>query len=232
MSKQNYRETIIDVPYHSQRDNMYFPKSTCGSTCLGMILEYLNKKRFGSKEYGFTDDNIMTLLASDDLVKKVLAINKSYESYARKRKDPITGKDTQFNYMNNVFIALGIAGEIITNYEYLFKINYRSCDTIMEVIDSSMPVQILGKFNIGSIRTINHYILIVGYDEHNFICHDPYGDWYSNYTNYNGAFVRYRKEDVLKAVVDRGGLVIKKNGVTLYFSMKPVANAFYSMKVV
>ncbi len=224
-------ETIINVPYHSQRDNAYFPNSTCGSTCLGMILEHLNNVRITPKPFVFSDDDIMNVLADDDVVKKIISLNKSYASYAKKRKDPITNKTTKFNYMNNIFAALGIAGEILTNYEYLFKLKYRTKQEIEASIQAYMPFTIAARFQLNATKTIGHYINIVGMDAHNFICHDPYGDWYSKYNNHNGAFVRYRKEDVYKAIELKTGLMMKsKTGEKMYFSMKPVLNMYVKAK--
>jgi len=228
MSNQDYNELIIPVPYHSQRDNMYFPKATCGSTCLGMILEYLNTKRKLTNQYIFDDDAIMKTLASEELVRKVISIDSNYKNYAKKRPDPITGKPTEYNHMNNVFIALALAGEILCDYEYLFKIKYRYIYEIEDTLKNGRPIQILGRFKISPNRSINHYILIIGMDSHNYICHDPYGDWYQKYNNHNGSFVRYRKQDLLKAISNRGGLTSKdRNNKILYFSMKPVPNKYF-----
>lgn len=46
-----------------------------------------------------------------------------------------------------------------------------------------------------------HIILVVGYDDVNLICHDPYGDANSNYKNFNGANVKYPFSFIMPHVV-------------------------------
>jgi hypothetical protein len=76
---------------------------------------------------------------------------------------------------------------------------------IKEHIKEGNPVIVHGYFT-----GFGHIIVIKGFDDHNFICHDPYGEWYSsgyqiNGTKHYGKDIKY-SFNLIQELCDENGI--------------------------
>jgi len=140
----------------------------------------LNTK-FG-KDFACDDDDLMQILNSPPLI----AIAKSMvnrgvidSSALQYRVDNVSTviDESKFAHLNNFKEMLTTVGNYITKDDFIFSMKYLTPGQIKESIDNDFPVIVSGKFTAGG-----HFILIVGYDNYNWIVDDPYGDWNSNYS--------------------------------------------------
>jgi len=188
---------VLEVKYHNQINNKILPYVTCGTTSLSMYLNYLNDKF--SKSYECDDDKVFEILngpemtaIAKDMVKKGI-IDKSALEF---RVDNVNTeiKENLYNHTNNMSDVLAQLGNFITKNEYIFKTIYLDATEIKGMIDKGYPVEISGKFTAGG-----HFVLIVGYDGEDFICHDPYGNFnkaYAKDTLGLGSSLKYNIEKV------------------------------------
>lgn len=187
---------ILATKYHSQLNNTILPYVSCGTTSLANYLQWLNIK-FGTS-FECDDDNVMKLLNSQpmidkakELVKKGVIDSAALEFRVDNPKTPNIN-EANFNHANNFKEMLVAVANYITNGTFIFKVEYLSIDEIKASIDSDFPVIISAKFTSGG-----HFVQIVGYDESNWICDDPYGSWNTGYkTDESGAKVLYNRAKV------------------------------------
>jgi len=198
---------VLETKYHSQRNNKILPFSTCGTTCLSEYLSWLNIKN--KENFECDDDRVFEILNSPEIIAKakdLIGIGETYiKDYLINRTDnPATQIDeSKYNTMNQLMIILCETGEFITNYKYKFIMAYQGKDNIQKIIDNNNPLIVAGKFTASG-----HYVMIVGYDENNWIIDDPYGDMKSGYKNPNGSKVYYSKEQVDKIIMQSKGKVL------------------------
>ena len=192
------KDYFLDTTYHTQRNNGVLPYVSCGTTCLASYLSWLNK-RFG-KNYVCDDDKVLEalnsegmLITAENMIKRGV-IDKSALNY--RSDNPKTPVDeSKFTHLNNFMEMLAECGNYLTNYEFLFSIEYKIPCDIQTVIDSKYPAIISAKFTPGG-----HFVLVVGYDlDNNFIVDDPYGNWNKSYqADESGAKVKYPIDKVIE----------------------------------
>lgn len=161
---------IID--YDSQRDNPREPLSTCNVTGLSMACNYMKP--------GST--------SPDDLFGQ--ANSPSMKSWIKKNV-PGSSWIMQYFASNSANLCWPVlerlADEILNpDFECYFKgiPNYRAVEKVIK--QDQLPI-LLGTTLTGA----GHIILLVGIEEPNFVCHDPYGNALTNYKDANGAYVKY-----------------------------------------
>jgi len=198
------KEKMLCTQYYSQRNNKILPLSVCGTTCLAEYLSWLNHKF--NKSYECDDDKVFEILNSTamiDKAQKLIGVGETYiKEYLTKREDNKTTKidESKFNFTNQFMIMLCECGSFITNNEVNFSYGYKDKEKIKELIDNDTPSIIAGKFT-----GAGHYVMIVGYNDTDWIIDDPYGDMKSGYKNANGAKCFYSISEVDKIVYNSSG---------------------------
>lgn len=185
---------ILDVPYHTQRDNLLFPSSVCGTTCIAMYLGWLNKKF--NKFYIQDDDKVFEALHSPEMLKRASFLEENGYSYIKdylESKRIMNGEETDYTHLNNLAVMLAECGSNLTFYEFEFKMMWLTPADMIEAINEEFPIMISGCYP----KTKGHFIVICGADnDMNFICCDPYGDFKTGYSNHNGENVVYSIKDI------------------------------------
>lgn len=196
------QETILNVKYNSQRDNLLSPSSACNVTSLAMAIspyftkEYENKliakfdtARFHSKIYNTIAKKGYSNLNLDD--KLFSAINSlEFQNFMINKYPREIWMQPYFHKCagNELFASLvEIVNFILEDSRYATMNKKLSLDLIMKEINEGYPVIICGKFTGG------HFVTVVGYNltKNVLIIHDPWGDWNTKYANKNGEFVGY-----------------------------------------
>lgn len=183
-------QKIIELSYHTQRNNKLFPGATCGTTCLGMILSYLNKK-YNDKTIIFDDDEIFKALNDENFIDYILnigVINENDLKYFLEKRG-----NTKYTHFNNSIIIL--AEFIKANWLFEYDLSFLTYDKIKQNIDNDYLMILPTKLTSGG-----HFVVCNGYIEEGkiLICNDPWGNWNKQYKDTNGANVEYKFEDILK----------------------------------
>lgn len=178
----------LNIPYNSQRDNKFAPKSSCNVTCLQMVL---------ANHYNVTDDEIYLLCQTDDIHKEIERryrndYDKWIEGYIK------SGKATE------VLVVLQEASFHLLKSDRYSKVTFSmNHKLIISEIDKGYPVIICGNFTGG------HFVVIKGYDlkENAYIVNDPWGNWNTKYKNHDGENKKYSFSKVWKIMYKYGILV-------------------------
>jgi|WetSurMetagenome_2_1015567.scaffolds.fasta_scaffold31518_5 hypothetical protein len=178
-------EKLLNVPYHTQKNNKILPFVTCGTTSLAGYLDYLSN--ISGNKFVCDDDKVFEALNSDDMLKTTRQmitkgiIDHSALDYRTDNPNTPLIDESKYTHLNNFMEILAQCGDYLTNTVYHFAIEYLNIDEIKTVINSGYPVLLSAKFTSGG-----HFILIAGYDDMgNWIVKDPYGNWNNNYKNFN-----------------------------------------------
>lgn len=191
MTSQVFRENspfrkILSVPYNSQRDNKFSPKSACNVTMIQMAL---------ANHFKITDDELFLLANSREIEDKIkFKYPKDYSGW-------IGPKFFRRNCANEVFVVLlEVLFHVMESQRYA-KIQWNLTDqNIMDEIDKGYPFGACGNF-IGG-----HFVLIIGYDKvkKSWIVNDPYGNWLTGYKDHNGDSLEYPMAKVKKILYTYG----------------------------
>lgn len=188
----------IENRYHTQRNNKLFPYRVCGTTVVANTLSHLGHK--DKKFYVHDDDSVFESLHDDEMIRKAMAYIQEGEKWIHhylNDKRYMDGKETEYNHLNNVMIMLAEVGSYLTNYDYVFKMKYRSMEEILEALyDDEVPIIMSGDFTKSG-----HYVLIVGEnlrENGSLVFHDPYGNWNTGYKDHNGNCVEYTMKDLME----------------------------------
>lgn len=155
------------VSYRSQRDNLLYPDSTCNTTCMAMICDYLSAQSFPNNY--------------EDEITKLLETPEAY-SYFKKNFVGLEGYKprTVHGMLVWAFNKLGLTSK--------FKLNA----SLKDIADFHQPVIVSGPFT-----SSGHMITVVGQTiDHDLIVHDPWGDWNTSYKDKSGQFKIYPKEKI------------------------------------
>ena len=191
-NKKEKKMFKLDVPYHTQRNNKLFPYSTCGTTCIAMVLDYLNKAF--NKKYACDDDAVFEALNSQDLINRAKAYinngDKWIETYLNDKRFTPGGKI--YTHLNNVAVMLGEVGSYLTKNEFVFKLKYRTFKEISDgLVNDKVPYVTSGMFTKSG-----HYVAIIGVTNDSLIFNDPYGNWLTQYKDDKGAGMIYSLADL------------------------------------
>jgi hypothetical protein len=182
-------ETILKVPYHSQRDNEYNPNGTCNVTALAMAMLFrLCEPKDPSKQL---EDELYELIMSEE-----------GQTYFR---DHYEWAAVQHINPNNVHGMLTWASDQY-GCNFVFTLDAKDTDILDHLRNG--PVIVSGRFT-GS----GHIVLVVGCTTGgDLIVHDPYGDWMRGYssgrkspydyigTRYPGDYRVYPAEEVWRVL--------------------------------
>jgi len=125
------------------------------------------------------------------------------------RPSSISGDD---EYINKVFqIGDTTRADVQVQAMQMFGLKTRfrtdaDYGDISKILAKEIPVPI-GFLHYGTDDAPTgggHWAVVVGETPQDWIVHDPWGDLYSDYTNHNGEFVRYRKESFRKRFMPNG----------------------------
>lgn len=199
---QSPQETVLNIPYNTQRDNRLSPTSACNVTSLAMsISPYYTKEhedllitKFGMANFHTKIyDQVAKLgyhnLSLDD--KLFAAINsREFQNYMLHKYPREVWIQNYFHKCagNEVFLSLvEIVNYILNDTRYATMNKRLSLDLIIKEIQQGYPVIICGKFTGG------HFVLVVGYNlkKNVLVIHDPWGNWNTGYKDVNGKFVEY-----------------------------------------
>lgn len=183
----------LDVPYHTQHNNIENPSGACNVTCMAMVLKY-----YGVDSRTQADLNRDVQL-EDVLYRKTREwdIQYGFTGGTKTRHDP--------NYLIRLVREWGDQygnGALPNSY---FKLSASEAN-MKQHIAKGNPVVVHGYFT-----NYGHIIVVKGYDDTTgeWICNDPNGQWLGYRGGYNrsasGANVRYRYTDV-REVCDYDGI--------------------------
>jgi uncharacterized protein YvpB len=184
-------ETLLTYKYKSQRDNKYYPGTTCNVTSLAMGLSCLGLE--------VDEDELYLKANSTEYIIFAKKLGTWLNQYVLNKK------------LNQVWAILEkLADEYIGNEDGgTFKDNWLSFNNIEKELDQGHPVLISGQFTHGG-----HIVCVVGYNSTGLICADPWGDWTADYKNQNGKDVLYPYEKLRPILNGKDGyfraLVLKK----------------------
>lgn len=172
--------TLIDVPYCSQRDNAHNPNSSCNVTALAMALLWRGVR----PQRGQLEDELFELLRSPEA-----------DAHYREQNPALHARGVPANEVHdNLVWAAGRYG-VAASFS-----GQRTLDEITAEIAAGRPVLLSGVF-VGS----GHIVLLIGLTAAgDFICHDPFGDWSSDYQSRDGAARIYPRERALAVLKDLG----------------------------
>ncbi len=142
----------LDLSYHSQRNNVYFPAGTCNLTCAASLIKYEYRKANRDREWLKFYPKFYRSQLEDELYKVALA-------YGINRESP--------HGISQIINMYGVKSK--------FK-EFGTVEDVKSSIDNGHPVITHGYFT-----TSGHIILITGYDDNkgSWIVHDPWGEWTS-----------------------------------------------------
>jgi hypothetical protein len=116
---------------------------------------------------------------------------------------------------------LAEVGSYLTNYDYVFKLKYRSMDEILHSLKvDKVPILVAGDFTKSG-----HYVTIIGEsvkEDGSLIFHDPYGDWNTKYKSHEGNSVRYNLNELLKGPWKSNNRGYWKDDKYYVLTVKPV----------
>lgn len=178
----------LNIPYNSQRDNKFAPKSSCNVTCLQMTL---------ANSYSITDDEIYLLCQTKEVHQQVeKRYRNDYNKWIKSYID--SGRSTE------VLVILQEASHQILQSDRYSKVTFSmNHNLILSEIDKGYPVIICGNFTGG------HFVVIKGYDmkSNSYIVNDPWGDWNKKYKDFNGENKYYSFQKVWRIMYKYGILI-------------------------
>lgn len=214
----------IENRYHTQRNNKLFPHRVCGTTVIANTLSHLAHK--DGKSYIHGDDAVFEALHDDEMIRKAMAYIDDGQTWIETYLDSkrvLDGKFSEYTHLNNVMIMLAEVGSYLTNYDYVFKMKYRSIKEILKSLyDDKVPVIMSGDFTASG-----HYVMIIGEDiegSGSLVFHDPYGNWNTSYGNHNGNSVKYTLDDLMEKAFKKSYRIYWNADNTEYYilTIKPV----------
>jgi uncharacterized protein YvpB len=177
-------ETILEVPYLSQRDNQHHPNGTCNVTCLAMVLSYFGVRP--RRELEQLEDELFNVLWSD-------------EGRAYFRKNFPDAERQNFNPQNVHGMLTWLAKKYGMKARFTMRARWSE---LRQELSAERPVIVTGRFTASG-----HIVLLVGVTSGgDFVVHDPFGDWNRAYRPpHDGAFRIYQADaldEVLKQAPD------------------------------
>lgn len=177
-----------NIEYNSQRDNVTFGTFSghrqCFTTCSWMLMSYY------SDMIDATSDRAMSAYFDD--VEDSVGRSGIGEKI-KQRYNWIKGNTSYWWLVQQAGIK-----EWLNRYGIKGHAVYAdSCpiDKLIDLVEQG-PV-IVGTKNIGGLKG-GHIILLIGYENGNFIVNDPYGNAVKNYREHYGEAVKYSKEYLQK----------------------------------
>jgi hypothetical protein len=155
--------------YYSQRDNYTMPFRTCNSSSNAMYLDWLLACTKGKRLGG-----------DDGYLEKVLSIGDTIEHWAQ------TSAIKQYGYSTKWCETKPINQRRELNY-------------VNALLITGIPV-VVNILHRGSKSrpTGGHIIMLIGINDNDYLCHDPYGTLDSNYTDSNGRCDGIDREEFLQ----------------------------------
>lgn len=159
-----------DIPYHSQRNNLKIPHSSCNTTSMIMALKQAGHDcNFGE---GQPEDILTELLLSPKYWSMMDNINPKYKEWGYRP-----------NEIHDCLCAA--TNEIIGK-----KVDFFSTETLVlrikNHLDDGGGVVLSGKFKLSNGDTLNHIVSLAGYGDEGFIIDDPYGNFRTDYKDFHG----------------------------------------------
>ena len=184
---------VLSIPWNSQRDNEFSPRSACNVTTIQMGL---------ANHYSITDDKLFLMCNSTEMQRRIkLKYPKDYNKW-------IFPDFMRKNSANEVFVVLLEAIYMAMDSTKYSKIEWNLTDQkIISEIDLGYPFGACGKFiKLSNGKLGGHFVLIVGYDltKKVWIVHDPWGNWNDNYKTHKGAYLEYSMSSVKKILYTYG----------------------------
>ena len=160
---------LLNVPYFSQRDNVYAPNGTCNVTCLAMVLAHLGLAQADAAG-GQLEDRLFARLQQPDA-----------QAHFHKR---FAWAAQNYNPRNVHGMLAWLAAQYGAHDRF---VRDASWGAVWTELDADRPVITTGAFT-GS----GHIVCIVGRTavDHPVI-HDPWGNYNTGYADRDGAFVIY-----------------------------------------
>jgi hypothetical protein len=178
-----------DIQYNSQRDNIDFNGTfpgfkQCFTTSAWMLMSYYSLEIDGN-------DDVALSKYFDDV--EVTVGNVPAIGELAKRKDPtIQGATSYYWEVQRLGITMWLNNlKVVGQAKLEFSITLQRLRDLL----TTQPV-IIGTRQLGGLPA-GHIILAVGMDDVSIMCHDPYGNAKTNYTDANGQYVYY-KDEMLK----------------------------------
>lgn len=179
------------IPYHSQRNNLVIPYSSCNTTSMVMALKQAGHDcDFGP---GQPEDVLTELLLSKKYQHMMDNLSPQY------RKD---------GYQPNEIHAClcAAANELIGNPVVFFNTNV-SVTRIKNHLTSGGGVVLSGKFPLPDGRVFNHIVSLAGYGDEGYLIDDPNGKHKTNYEDHRGNDIFITNEEFL--TIFKGGETYK-----------------------
>lgn len=183
------------IDYNSQRDNFTFKNKfksfwQCFSTSAWKLISYYT-------DYDATDDEMLAIYLDDveASVGKPGIGEKIRQKYKWITKETSYWWLVQQAGLEKWLWRQGIKGSAIY-CDIKGADRQATFDEIEYFLDEFSPV-ILQTKKMGGLKG-GHIILAVGYDSENIICHDPFGNALTKYTDHDGKYVLYPKDFLIK----------------------------------
>ena len=164
---KNYSKNI---PYHSQRNNMIIPHSSCNTTSMIMALKQAGHHcSFGEGQ-------------PEDILTKLLLTKKYWEMM-----DKLNPKFKGQGYRpNEIHACLCAATNVIIGSPVDFFSTEIPIIEIKNHLENGGGVVLSGKFKLTNGKVLNHIVSLAGYGDDGFLIDDPYGNFRSDYADHHG----------------------------------------------
>lgn len=193
-----YIDNSKDKDYNSQRDNIKYPIETCGPTSMAMAII----------QAGYTFPGITSKDPADTITEHLTA-----DTAYRKMYGILRTRDTRWRPFNiHAVLTWGI-NNLFQKEISQFSTNW-SLKTILFNIVQGGGAVLAGDFTLPDGRELGHMVSLAGFSTYQqnikgikesydleleavkaFIIDDPYGNWYTGYSDHCGNNIEYTKED-------------------------------------